>query len=300
MSSPNMKLEDNAQKQTLNSIKSLQNLEKELYLKLGKLPSENANQDQRQIVINRINDISQTRISLFQQLNSMYLSINHEIENKQNDLIDQVIIVNTIEDELKISKNAMNKIDKNNIENKNSIKNKNNDNLRMTEINTYYSKRYKAHYKIILNIIYLCIPLLVLALLNKRYLISSTVTNILGGFIFLFGLFLILPQVADLYFRNNMVFDEYDFPFDSTNSPDVTEHDNDKLNDINNKNKIKNIDDYCIGPNCCSPGMEFNDKQNSCVIINPNDKESSISGQSTQTPGSSVNKSSINKQELVV
>ena len=58
--------------QLINNIEILQKLEKDLYLDLEKLPSENANFDTQKNIIYRINSTSQERVALFNQLNTIY------------------------------------------------------------------------------------------------------------------------------------------------------------------------------------------------------------------------------------
>ena len=56
---------------TLNNIKDLQNLEKDLYTKLEISATSQGNAAEQTDLINRINKISQIRISLLQTLNTM-------------------------------------------------------------------------------------------------------------------------------------------------------------------------------------------------------------------------------------
>ena len=272
MTSSNIKFTENAQQQTLISIQSLQNLEKELYSNLEKLSAENASSEMQQIIINRINDISQTRIALFQQLQAMYLTQQESVSDKRNELVDQLTLVNIVEGELDNAKSQIN-----------TIKDSNANNLRMTEINTYYSKRYKAHSKIMKYIILLCIPLLVLALLSKRYIITSDMAKILGTIIIIVGIYFILPLIVDLYYRDNMVFDEYQFPFNPKGLPEIN---------ARNKQPVNPSDDVtnlCVGSACCSNGMIYNDDQEKCVLAN----------NSISRKGSVVTEPYVNNMEFV-
>ena len=281
MNSPNIEIAENAQQQTLNSIQTLQKLEKSLYADLEKLSAENASVDAQQQIINRINDISQTRITLFKQLQSMYLTIQDNVSNTREDLVDQLTLVSIVEKELDNAKSQMN-----------AVKNSNANNLRMTQINTYYSKRYKAHSEIMKIIVYLCVPLLILGLLSKKNLVPSYITNILSAIVIVYGLYLILPKLIDLRYRNNMVYDEYDFDFDPAKAPKASgksSSDSSSLMDFRT----------CIGPNCCSDGMTYNDDLGLCVITNPHEKQSTIAGQSTQTPGTDLKESFITRQSLL-
>ena len=87
----------NAQEQTLNSIKSLQNLEKRLYENLEKLSSSNKDNNLQKQIVNKINDISQTKIVLFDQfslfiiplLNQLILHLNLLFPSQNHSLTTQ-------------------------------------------------------------------------------------------------------------------------------------------------------------------------------------------------------------------
>jgi len=277
MPTSNIIFTENAQQQTLNSIQSLQNLEKQLYADLEKLSAKNASSESQQLVINKINDISKTRIALFQQLQASYLTLQDNVSDKRNDLVDQLALVKIVENELDNAKSQIN-----------TLKNSNTNNLRMTEINTYYSKKYAAHSKIMKFIILFCIPLLVLAILSKRYIISPYIAKFIGIFIVIFGVFYIGPMILDLYRRNNMVYDEYNFPFNPKNIPTINEE-----AAMNKEHASAGKKPLCIGASCCSTGMTYDDTKEICVVTKSGEKESFISGQSTQNPGSLVSDSYI-------
>ena len=248
MSSSNMN-----QGQIINNIKSLQNLEQELYLNLEKLPSDSSSIDSQKEIVEQINNISQSRISLYSQVHSIYLLLNDQISTERQELDDQVRLINISEKQLNRSKQQISK-----------NKNLNTNNLRLTEINTYYSQQYTAYYFILKLVVYLCLPLLIIAILKQKNLLSSTVTNLLGILILTIGLLFIIPKIIDVYMRNNMVFNEYDQPTSSTtdinSSSDIIHQDEKELDIFNNKylqDLVLLEKGECLGPECCSSGQQF-------------------------------------------
>jgi len=240
------------QGQLINNIKSLQTLEQELYLNLEKLPSDSSSIDSQKEIVEQINNISQSRISLYSQVHSIYLLLNDQVSTERQELDDQVRLINISEKQLNRSKQQISK-----------NKNLNTNNLRLTEINTYYSEQYTAYYFILKLVVYLCLPLLIIAILKQKNILSSTVTNLLGILILTIGLLFIIPKIIDVYMRNNMVFNEYDqatTTADVNGNSGIIEHDENNLDLLNNK-YLKDLEllekGECLGPECCSSGQQF-------------------------------------------
>ena len=141
---------------------------------------------------------------------------------------------------------------------------------------------------------------MLVVLLRQRYLLSGHVANIIGMIILFVGLFFIIPPLFDISARNNLVFDEYDFDFNSehpeTGDTDVgsilsvdghsvesefkqlgldTEKDFSKY-----KNEFEDIIKHgeCVGAACCAANSKYNHKDAKCVASH---KESFLSGQSS-------------------
>ena len=88
-------------------------------------------------------------------------------------------------------------------------KNLNIGNLRMSEISTYYSEKYRTQSYIVKNVIFLCLPLLILVLLKSKDIISNNVFGIGLTITLIVMLLYIIPSIIDIYARDNMVFSEY-------------------------------------------------------------------------------------------
>lgn len=297
---------NNAQLQTLNSIKSLQDLEKSLYANLEKSSANNESKESQKQIINKINDISQTRIALFGQLQSMYATEIDTLTNTDTGVSDQLKIINVVEQQLKDAKSNSNVFEKENI-----------NNIRQIEINTYYSKKYKAYFDILQTIVYACIPLIVIFLLARYNILSAISATILAIITIIPPSIIILYKMINISSRNNMDFDRFDLPFDINSvttsgggdgkgkhggkdkgkhgGKDKGKHGgNNGGNDGGNNGGGGNLGLGCIGSECCGSGLEYNKTLEQCVI--PSDdkskktqKESFICGQSTQIPGYVLN-----------
>ena len=98
------------------------------------------------------------------------------------------------------------------------LKQNNIDKLRMLDINTYYTEKYKAQTDLMKLIIYFTIPLLILAILNNKRIIGKNLVYILGGIILLVGVICVLMMLYDINNRDPMNFREYKV---SVNTDDI-------------------------------------------------------------------------------
>lgn len=87
--------------------------------------------------------------------------------------------------------------------------------IRQKEILTYYYKKYKAQKKILLYIVLASILTICLTYLNKRFkfLVTDTIFILAIGILFAILVINICAQLFEIFFRNNINFDEYDFMF---------------------------------------------------------------------------------------
>ena len=268
----NGSLSDDALKQnsegyqkTLNNIKDLQNLEKDLYTKLEISATSQDNAAEQTELINRINKISQIRMSLLQTLNTMSNTLQTQVGNSRVNLVDQLTLIDVIEKQLNQIKAQMNQSD--------NIKN---NKLRMVEINTYYGKRYRSYTEIMKIVIFSCILFLILALLKKKELLPENIANGLLSIFFIISLFFFLRKVNDIYWRDNMDFDQYNwFNVPDSYEKTVFEYDKEAIEGINLADDLEDglydvVKDAssvigCVGAECCSKKMKYDKSKQKCV-----------------------------------
>lgn len=250
---------------TLNNIKDLQNLEKDLYTKLEISATSQGNAAEQTDLINRINKISQIRMSLLQTLNTMSNTLQTQVGNSRVDLVDQLTLIGVIEEQLNQIKAQMNQSD--------NIKN---NKLRMVEINTYYGKRYRAYTELMKIVIFSCILFLILALLKKKELLPENIANGLLSIFLIISLFFFLRKVNDIYWRDNMDFDQFNwFNVPDSYEKTVFEYDKEAIEGINLADDLEDgLYDVtkdassivgCVGADCCSKKMKYDKKKQKCV-----------------------------------
>jgi hypothetical protein len=220
------------------------------------MPSKNVDS-----IVNRINQLSEVRMSLYKSLNYTYQSLQKNVNTSRTELVELLTVVGIVEDELNNAKIQLNQLYE--------IKN---NKMRMVEINTYYGKRYRAQSGVMKLIIFVCVILLVLAILRKKSLLPESIANILLGIVIAVGGFFIIWRVLDISWRDNMNFDAYTWHF----NPDAKQRlpSEYKAPEIN----LPKID--CIGNACCTDGMIYDANIRKCIKgVAP---ETFVSGQLTK------------------
>lgn len=270
LSQINLKNNQTSELQSLKNIQQLQAMEKELYSQLeagASAGTSTAGAAGSDSIIKKINELSQIRIGLFKSLGSMYGNVQSSVANSRVDLVDQLTVVGIVENELNNAKAQLNQLDTNK-QNK----------MRMVEINTYYGKRYKAHTKLVKKLIFICIPLLILAILKNKGLIPSFIPDAfiygLSGLIILVGGYSLLNSIVDIYSRDNMDYDAYNWSFNPANAkPTVYEYDREQLYGATSGDSLmgdtqtlaSGLGVGCIGASCCSDGMHYDSVTKKCI-----------------------------------
>jgi len=257
--SKDMRFAINAQEQTLNSIKSLQNLEKRLYENLEKVSSSGSDKDLQRQIVNKINDISETKLVLFDQLQAMYVSAQTGTKKKDDDLSEQLRIVGVVENQLKDQKSKSQ-----------SYNNENINNVRQIEINTYYTKKYVAYYQILQIIVIACIPLIVIAILGRFNIFSNQILMILAIIVIIPAAIIIIKKMLNISSRNNMDYDRYDVQISKNKKdyPKESSKDDKSDDDIFSGGEIDGVG--CVDDGCCGDGLKYNKAKSICVIAKGN------------------------------
>lgn len=238
---------------TIQNIKDLQELEKTLYAQLENSASSSnpPSLEQQETAIQRINELSKMRATLFGNLQDSYSMNQYQVAQTRNNLVDELTNVKIIEGELNNSKKQMNALKKEKI-----------NNLRMVEINTYFGKRYEAHANIMKIIIFACIPIIIIIVLNKKNIISENITNGLIAIIIVIFIITMWYKITDILFRDNMDFDQIKFPF---NPKDVDLDNSDSSNIVNLPDPL-DMGIECVGDSCCGDNMVYDSDNNVCVF----------------------------------
>ena len=254
MSSDNL---NQGQQQMLDTIKNLQRQEKSLYNALeASSVKTNPDYKRQKRFIHKINEIATLRQNIYNTIKNTYEIEYSNVANNRNALVNEIATVKIVENELD---NAQ--------KNLHALESQKNDKLRMAEINTYYSQRYEAHTNVMQTIVYICIPILIVGVLMKYEIISSNIAKAIIGLVVGIGLFIIGYKIIDMMRRDNMNYDEYEFPFNpSSVDLDDTSNDADQPTTMD-----MSFQPSCIGQACCpegnTNGTKWDDTTNKCVAI---------------------------------
>jgi len=230
--------------QVLNNISQLQTQEKALY---DSLDDVSLSSEQKQQIINRINEISQMRMNLYAGLKDMYSFYQQNVSASRSTLGQSIAAIDVLENELNQSKIRMN-----------LIEDQKYNKLRLVEINTYFGKRYNAHSRLMKTIVFICIPVIILAVLANKGILPTNIYRLLVVIILVIGAVLIGLQLIDMSNRDDMNWDEYNWYFDRNNAPsDTTEG--------TPSDPWGSASITCVGSACCYEGSTYDSEQNICV-----------------------------------
>ena len=230
----------------LNNIKTLQTTEMKLY---DSLENQQLTYDQKQQIIDQINKTSQMRINMYAILKDSYSNYQSNVSTSRNTLSDQMVAIDVIENELNNSKRRLN-----------YLQEEKSNKLRLVGINTYYGKKYNAHKEIMKTVVYVCIPVLILTILANKGILPGQLNLLLSGVIIIVGSILIGYKIIDLFNRDNMNFDEYNWYFNKNNiDTSLT------TNSGSSYDPWAMIPYTCIGAECCDENNTYDSSQNMCI-----------------------------------
>jgi hypothetical protein len=233
--------------QVLNNISQLQIQEKDLH---NSLDDASLSSEQKRIIMDRINQISQIRMNLYSGLKDMFSSYKQNMDSSTTTLDQSMAAVNILEDELNNAKRRMGLIDE-----------QTNNKQRLVEINTYYGKRYSAHSKLMKTIVFICIPIIILAVLANKGILPAKIYMILSGIILVIGCVLLGLQLIDISNRDDMNWDEYDWHFNKSGAPEPVINTN--ASATANPWALPSL--TCVGNECCYTGSVYSSTTNTCV-----------------------------------
>jgi len=139
--------------------------------------------------------------------------------------------------------------------------------LRMIEINTYYSKRYKAHIELMKLIIVFLIPIILLSVLLKKRILPPLIFKFIIMLICIIGAYFIFSKIWDLIRRDNIVFDKISWQFNPKTLDKVdTTNKHWLLKDVKDECKKTDVSEICYGDDCCDRGTVYDKNKKKCVV----------------------------------
>jgi hypothetical protein len=238
--------------QTLSNIAELQNIEKNYFSELNeKVAQNNLTEEEKQSLIDRINEISLMRTNLYKNLNGMYSFYTTNVSSTRNTIEEQNAAIEIVENELNEAKIRML-----------SVEEDKNNKLRLVEINSYYGEQYSDHAQIMKIIVMICVPVLILTILSNNGLIPRGIYSVLVIVIVSFGLIYIWKYLLNASSHDNMNYEEYTWNFKPQDAPEVDTSAADAVDPWDNTTNVT-----CQGQACCDSGYTYDSTPsvNKCV-----------------------------------
>jgi hypothetical protein len=236
--------------QLINDISKLQQIEKDMYAQLS---SDNKmTLGQKEILIEKINQISQMRINMYRTLESINSFYTTNLSGASDTLNEQTRALKIVEEQLNEAKQRINYINGQRV-----------NQMRKVEINKYYSEWYNERVELIKIAIYFIIAIIILLLVRRAFPYLGTLYNIIFVILVFVALYFALPILLSITYRNNVIYSEYDFAFNKDTAPKIA---GDLNNRKNNPWQKKESEDTCIGEQCCPTGLKYDHNTNQCTI----------------------------------
>jgi len=191
--------------QTISNITDLQTIEMKLY---ESLDNNKLTQDQRSRIIDKINEIAQTRLTLYQGISNMASSYQQNLETSNNTIQEQMLAIDIVENELNEAKRRLNLLEEQKY-----------NKLRLVEINTYYGKQYNAYKDVAKTIVFFSILVLIIVILGKKEILPTNIYILLNVLVISMGAIGVGRQIIKISNKDNMNFDEYDWYFNKSKAP---------------------------------------------------------------------------------
>ena len=236
----------NNNEQILNDIQSLQQMEQQLFNTLETNP--NMTSEQQKKVVEKMNQLSNMRIHLYETLSGVNNYFNNALNNSVGSLKQQVAAIEIVESELNKSKKRLEILEE-----------EKNNKIRLVEINSYYGDKYAEHSQLMKIIIYTLLPVIVLAFLNNKGFLPNVIYNILLSIVAFIGAYFFWRRFASIISRDNMNYQEYNWYFNPSSAPTGSSSSIDPW--VSNTNI-----GTCIGGDCCSEGLTYDSNRNICVL----------------------------------
>jgi hypothetical protein len=242
-------IQDNNE-QILNDIQSLQQMEQQLFSNLESNP--NLTTSQQQQIIEKMNQLSNMRVNLYQTLNGLSTYYENAMNSSMSSLNEQAVAVGIVENELNSSKKRIRLLEE-----------EKNNKIRLVEINNYFGEKYAEHSQLMIIIIFTLIPIIILSFFNNKGILPNTIYYILIAIISLIGAYFFWNRFGSIIMRDNMNYQEYNWHFDPNAISTSTTTSASTSDPWVSKNVASSA--TCIGDACCSPGLTYDTSMNQCV-----------------------------------
>jgi len=191
---------------TVKNIQELQELEKYMFQNLQNInKADSSAASEAALIQQRINELSAMRQNLFTQLKNMYTNVQGDAANSRSDLADQIAVVEIVEKELSAAKANLNQI----------IQERDNK-LRMVEIGEYTTARYGSHKNILKVVVYGVVVIILITMIMSFEWFPKIVGTVCIITTIAITLALVAKELMDNYGRSNLVWSQFEQPYDKS------------------------------------------------------------------------------------
>ena len=235
-----------SQQQLLASVGQLQEAQRDLMDRYTANPDPN----ERKKIASEIDKNALLRSNLLSSIGDIAVVQSESVTNKQDATRDLLVMTGLMEAELKSARDQLEEIQTSRTGKE-----------RMIELNTYYGKRFMAQAGVMKIFIYMCIPVLILAVLaNMGFLPNyiagfAIIASIVVGIVYIYG------AVSDINRRDKRNFDEYTWEFDPSRVGSVV-NPSDSSGSANSSSNFMG----CFNGQCCSASTAWDPKSKTCTV----------------------------------
>jgi hypothetical protein len=240
----------NNNEKILKDIKSLQNIEQDLFKTLETNPFITSEEQKK--ILKKINSISQMRIDLYQTLGDVNSIYKNTLIHSRETLRQETFAIAIIEKQLNEAKKKLKRLEY-----------EKNNKVRLIEINDYYGEKYNEHSILMKYIIFMLVPIIIISFLFNRGFLPKFVFYFLLILISVIGSVFIVYRLLSIWTRDNMNYQEYLWSFNIKNAPTVI-----KKNGGNSDPWLSGSGlgiGTCVGSNCCTTGMTYDNNLDKCI-----------------------------------
>ena len=231
--------------QILNDIQSLQQMEQQLFNSLE--TNTTLTTEQQQKIVEKMNQLSNMRINLYQTLSGVNNYYQNALSSSQGTLTEQSAAITIVENELNKAKKRLEFLEA-----------EKNNKIRLVEINDYYGDKYAEHGALMKIVIFTLVPIIILAILNSKGILPTTIYLILLSIIAAIGGYFFWIRFGSIITRDTMNYQAYDWYFNADAAPTASlDDDTDPW--------ASNAMGTCIGDACCSNGQTYDESINQCI-----------------------------------
>jgi len=238
----------------IGDIQNLQNIELDLFDTLEKGVANNTlTAADKTTIIDQINKVSDMRVRLFANLNSLNQSYQGSVATGGSVIQNQLSALNIVENELNQYTDSIK-----------AISNEKNNMQRMVEINTYYGEKYSDHKSIMKTVVYFCIPIILLTVLANMGFLPRSIYAFLLIILCVAAIVIIGAKLIKSLSHDNMNYQEYSWGTQAPTAPAVD------TSNSSGKNPWFSVGASCVAQECCEDGFTYVPSPTNKCVSNAN------------------------------